>query len=163
MLAHRQLPNGDAAQTVPAPRGCERAAYWNDTLYATSSADSRFSYLYTINLATGEATEVAPITLAGEPVEAMSALEIVDGVAYTKSNDRYNPTNGIAPQSLYTLDLTTGELTELFDMGVFIVALTRGDAVAHSAVPVASTWALISLVLLLAVFGVQRLGRRHAG
>ncbi len=37
-------------------------AYWNETMYAVSSADSRFFQLYTINLATGDAL-VADITL----------------------------------------------------------------------------------------------------
>jgi len=136
-------------------------AYSSGTMYAVSSANSEFSQLYTINLVTGAATLVSDITFGSSQVEAMTALVIVDGTAYTKSNDS---TGGVDVNFLYSLDLNTGELTELFDMGEFVVALTIGTATAADAesspVPTMTQWAMIIMALVLVGFGASRL-RRH--
>ncbi len=139
-------------------------AYSDGTMYAVSSANSEFSQLYTINTATGAATLVADITLSGNQVEAMTALAIIDGVAYTKANDIVGGTD---QETLYSLDLITGALTELFNMGENVVALSRGEEfeterAATQAVPTTSQWAMILLTLLLVSFGVRRLTQRRA-
>lgn len=129
-------------------------AYDGAIMYAVSSANSVNSELYTINLATGAATLIAPITLGGNPVEAMTALTIEGGVAYTKSNDT---TGGTSTTALYRLDLTTGALTLVFDMGVSVVSLTSAGAVlpptAAQPVPSLSLWALFSLIGLMGLIG----------
>lgn len=137
-------------------------AYSGGTMYAVSSANSEFSQLYTVNLATGAATLVSDITFGGNQVEAMTALAIVDGVAYTKSNDT---TGGVDENVLYSLDLNTGELTEVFDMGQYVVALTTATATTGgtgeaSAIPTLPQWAMIIMALVLATFGASRL-RQH--
>jgi hypothetical protein len=138
-------------------------AYSNGTMYAVSSANSRFSQLYTIDMSTGAATLIADITLNGNQVEAITALVIADGVAYTKAND---DVGGTDQETLYSLDLTTGALTELFSMGERLVALASVSgtdaAVTTSAIPTASQWALVLLVLVLATFGLRHLTRRRA-
>lgn len=131
-------------------------AYSNGVMYAVSSANSVFSQLYTVDLATGAATLIADITYQGAQVEAMTALAIVDGVAYTKSNDT---TGGVDNETLYTIDLSSGALTPVFDMGQFIIALTNAQTEQAEAIPTMGTWGFIVLVVglgLAALLAIRR-------
>ncbi|MCB1699536.1 MAG: hypothetical protein KDI14_01675 [Halioglobus sp.] len=135
-------------------------AYDGGTMYAVSSANSEFSELYTINLGTGAATKIANITFGGAQVEAMTALVIVDGVAYTKSNDT---TGGVDQQMLYSLDLATGQLTEVFDTGQDLVAFTSAPPVpaappaSTTPVPTISAYGLVLTMLGLLLIAGRRL------
>lgn len=129
-------------------------AYDGSTLYAISSANSVFSEIYTVNVATGAATKIADVTLNGQQVEAMTALAIVDGVAFTKSNDT---TGGTDEQTIYSIDLATGVLTPVYATSYDFTTLTSSsDPVATQAIPLAPQWMLAVLAALLAGAGMVR-------
>jgi hypothetical protein len=131
-------------------------AYNGTTLYAVSSADSVFSELYTVNLATGAATKIANITLNGQQVWAMTALTIEGGVAFTKSNRTEGGTN---PQTIYSLNLATGALTPVYTTTFNFSTLTSAGFTPQTQtqavlVPVGTPWVLATLALLLAAVGM---------
>ena len=90
----------------------------------------------------------------------MTALVIVDGVAYTKSNDT---TGGVDQQMLYSLDLATGQLTEVFDTGQDLVAFTSAPPVpaappaSTTPVPTISAYGLVLTMLGLLLIAGRRL------
>ena len=104
--------------------------------------------------------KIADITLGGDQVEAMTALTIVDGIAYTKSNDT---TGGTDQDTLYRLDLTSGALTPVYTMtaGNF-VGLTSAASPTAQSIPVMPGWALAFLGALLAGLGLTRLRKHNA-
>ncbi len=132
-------------------------AYDNGTLYATTSTTSTFSALYTIDIATGQATKVVDITLGGVQVRAITALEIVDGVAYVKSNDGAGPAD---PNTVYSLDLTTGEMTAVYTSTSFFASLTEFFRPEPETVPVAPVWMLLSMIILMGGLGHLWITRR---
>lgn len=92
-------------------------AYHEGTMYAVGSADSEVSELHSVDLSSGATTKIADITLGGEQAWAITALAVVDGQAYVKTNrDRLVGGNAgsIDKTAIYSLDLGTGALTEAF-------------------------------------------------
>ena len=80
--------------------------YVGGIMYAVS-AGTGLSSLYTINLDTGAATLVAPITLNDDQIRGATALAFADGKMYTLIN---------RAAELYSVDLITGVLTEEFNL-----------------------------------------------
>jgi hypothetical protein len=94
------------------------------TMYAVSAADAVDSSLFTIDVSSGAATLIAPLTLAGFAVNSVTALAYADGKMFTVINN---------DSMLYSIDLGTGELTPEFDLGVGVrvVSLTAGKPSAN--------------------------------
>ena len=90
-------------------------AYHEGTMYAVGSADSEVSELHSVDLSSGATTKIADITLGGEQAWAITALAVVDGQAYVKTNSNQLVDGGAIDKSaIYSLDLGTGALTEAF-------------------------------------------------
>jgi hypothetical protein len=137
-------------------------AYDGTTLYAISSANTVFSELYTVNRGTGAATKIADVTLNGQRVEAMTALVIADGVAFTKSNDT---TGGTNRETIYSINLATGVLTPVYTTTFNFSTLTSAVATVATpavSVPVGTQWMLAMLALLLAGTGMIMRRGSHA-
>jgi len=88
--------------------------YVGGIMYAVS-AGTGLSSLYTINLDTGAATLVAPITLNDDQIRGATALAFADGKMYTLIN---------RAAELYSVDLITGVLTEEFNLGLELNSLS---------------------------------------
>lgn len=129
-------------------------AYDGSSLYAVSSANSVNSELYRIDTTTGAATRIADVTLDGQPVMAMTALAIVDGAAYTKSNDTVG---GTTTDTIYQIDLSTGELAAVATTSASLVSLTSTPTASSAQpIPAASLWSLAAMTGLLALLGIRR-------
>ncbi len=91
-------------------------AWTGQTMYAVTATNNNDSSLFTIDLATGEATLVTPLTIGGAATDTVTGLAYVDGVMYAVTNRGTN--------DLYSIDLATGEMTALFNMGLSVNSLT---------------------------------------
>jgi len=126
--------------------------YVNDTMYAVSSTDNNDSRLFTINLQTGAATLVAPITLNQEHMQSATARAFADGKMYLLLNRDSN---------LYSVNLSTGELTLEFDLGLPLNSLTSSVADYQIiGVPAIYPLGLIMLAGLLLLLARRRLTAR---
>jgi hypothetical protein len=120
------------------------------------TAGSTAASLVTINLGTGAATVVAPITDA-----AGSPLDRIGGLAFGPDGDLYGGTTNNAsiwPNSLIRINRLTGVATLVGTSGVSFTGLT--DSSACPAIPASTTWGRMLFVLLLAGGAMWLIGRR---
>ncbi len=106
--------------------------FFNGVMYAITTTMNNDSSLFTINLGNGVATLIASLTIGGVQAETVTGLANLHDIMYAVSNDS-------GDNNLYSVDLATGAMTALFDMGVSLNSLT--------AVPEPGTLALFGLGL----------------
>jgi len=136
---------GSMAPPLPTPSG--GLEYANSTMYTVNATYVAPSSLYTVNIASGVATEIAPLTLNGVPQKTATGLAYADNKMYL-----IRSIFG-AYANLYSVDLVTGVLTIEFDMGVALSSLTSVPQASPTPVPAWNEWGLIILLLLLIGIG----------
>jgi hypothetical protein len=93
-------------------------AFHNGVMYAISATEYSDGKLFSVDLASGVATLIAPLTIDEAPTDNVSGLTMWNGTAYAA----HCP--ACSGEPLYTLDLVSGEMTPAFDLGVSMNALT---------------------------------------
>ena len=87
--------------------------YIAGTMYAVSATDNDGSRLFTVDLSTGAATLVDNLTLGDVQQEAAISFASDDGTMYALLADTQDT-------NLYSVDLGSGALTPVFDLGALI-------------------------------------------
>lgn len=86
------------------------------TMYAVTSTLNSDSSLFSIDLATGAATLIAPLTIDGFEADVVSGLAGAGGTLYALQSG--------GDTELYSVDLATGEMILVFDLEIAMNALT---------------------------------------
>jgi hypothetical protein len=94
-------------------------AFYAGVMFAISSTEYADSSLFSVDLSTGAATLIAPLTIGGAATDTVSGLAVWNGSAYALHCPAC-PGDTL----LYTLDLASGEMVPAFDLGVSMNALT---------------------------------------
>lgn len=94
--------------------------YFNGVMYAVTATNNNDSSLFTIDLGTGAATLVASLKIGGGQTDLVSGLAHADGTMFALRSAFDEP----ADANLYSVNLATGDMTVLFDLGVEMNSLT---------------------------------------
>jgi hypothetical protein len=120
--------------------------FFNGIMYAINSGDSVGGQLYSIDTGSGAATLIADLLIGDLGTNAVSGLANAGGVMYAIRSGFDN--------NLYSVNLATGVMTSLFDLGVNLNALTA------QSVPEPAALGLFGLGL--AAFGLAARRRKAA-
>jgi hypothetical protein len=112
---------------APLNRPSGGMAYVGGVMYAVSSTANRNSVLFTVDLNTGAASSIAPLTLDGVQQQTVTGLVYADGTMYAIMNTDPDSDSDTA---IYSVE-TDGRMTREFDPGIEMNALANAESEFH--------------------------------